>query len=120
MSRNSLSIENKLERFGSLFWDACEALGRYNDSCLDDQEDPMSNHINQQTTDLSKLCYRIFIVRCWTEQATEDRQQIARFTLDVPATGKRYGFVTREALLDALELVLVQAQRVQTIGEESS
>ena len=43
--------------------------------------------------------YRVFIIRCWEEA---DPQHPARFLLEIPRTGERYGFITAEQLLLAL------------------
>jgi len=56
--------------------------------------------------DKSAFDYRVYIVRFWQEETTTRGQSTARFVLDVPSTGQRYGFVDREELLNALRAEL--------------
>jgi hypothetical protein len=48
--------------------------------------------------------YRVFIIRAWTESPSA---QAARFLLEIPRTGERYGFVNIDHLLNALRIQLV-------------
>lgn len=68
-------------------------------------------------------CYRGFIVRFWKEQATDPQQDVARFTLEIPATGQRLGFLSLEVLLEALrrEITLAHAtDQEDPAGKEGS
>jgi hypothetical protein len=62
-------------------------------------------------------CYRGFIVRFWKEQAADPKQDVARFTLEIPATGQRLGFLSLEVLLEALRREISSAHAA---GEASS
>lgn len=48
--------------------------------------------------------YRVFILRCWDENVPEN---LARFLLEIPRTGERYGFSDPERLLNALRDLLI-------------
>ena len=52
--------------------------------------------------------YRIYVIRCWEEPSSQANTSTYRFTLDVPATGQRFGFTSSEELINALELALSQ------------
>jgi hypothetical protein len=63
--------------------------------------------------------YRIYVIRCWGEQSSQANSSIYRFTLDVPATGERFGFTSSGELINALELALFQIQ-TQELTEATS
>lgn len=52
--------------------------------------------------------YKVFVVRCWDEQNSQAGTIVCRFSLEIPGTGQRFGFVSLEALMKALELGLSQ------------
>jgi hypothetical protein len=52
--------------------------------------------------------YKVYVVRYWEEQDTSTSRRIYRFTLEIPATGQRFGFTSPEALMSALEQRLFQ------------
>jgi hypothetical protein len=54
--------------------------------------------------------YRIYVIRCWEEQGAQLSPSIYRFSLEIPATGERFGFTSTEELINALELSLAQIQ----------
>lgn len=54
----------------------------------------MNDLLNTITIDPKELSYRVFIVRCWVEETPVEGQAVVRYTLDVPATGDRCGFIT--------------------------
>lgn len=54
--------------------------------------------------------YQTYVIRCWEEQSTQAGINIYRFSLEIPATGKRFGFTSPEDLIHALELALPQIQ----------
>ena len=49
---------------------------------------------------------RVYIVRCWEEQAQRDDQRVTRYSLEVPTDGLRCGYTSAEALLQALSMQL--------------
>jgi hypothetical protein len=54
--------------------------------------------------------YRIYVIRCWEEQCDQTSTNIYRFSLEIPATGERFGFTNSRELINALELALAQIQ----------
>lgn len=54
--------------------------------------------------------YMTYVIRCWAEPSSQATTSIYRFTLDIPATGHRFGFTSSEALISALELALSPIQ----------
>ncbi|UBF29987.1 hypothetical protein K9N68_37935 (plasmid) [Kovacikia minuta CCNUW1] len=54
--------------------------------------------------------YRTYIIRCWEEQRSQSSTSIYRFTLEIPATGERFGFTQSQKLIQALELALAHIQ----------
>jgi hypothetical protein len=52
--------------------------------------------------------YKVYVVRYWEEQDVPSNRRICRFTLEIPATGQRFGFTSPEALMQALEQRLTQ------------
>lgn len=54
--------------------------------------------------------YRTYVIRCWQEHCEQQSTSIYRFSLEVPATGERFGFTCAENLISALELALAQMQ----------
>lgn len=59
--------------------------------------------------------YRTYMIRCWEEQSAQANTSIYRFTLEIPATGERFGFTHSEELINALKLALLQIQ-VQSLA----
>lgn len=53
--------------------------------------------------------YRTFVIRCWQEQSGQPGSCVYRFSLEVPATGERFGFTRAKDLIQALELALAQS-----------
>lgn len=51
---------------------------------------------------LSPLSTHIYIVRCWKEQTQYDDPNATRYSLEVPTTGRRYGYANAEELLEVL------------------
>lgn len=72
--------------------------------------------MNESHNSLAHL-YRVFIIRCWGET---DPHNPARYLLEIPRTGERYGFVTAEQLLSALrpQLVLPSSGGSNTDGTQ--
>ena len=56
---------------------------------------------------------RIYIIRCWKERTQRGRESVMRYTLEDPASGRRYGYTTPEALLQTLAVELTSAQETQ-------
>jgi hypothetical protein len=54
--------------------------------------------------------YRTYIIRCWEEQSARANAGIYRFSLEIPATGERFGFTSSKKLINALESVLAESQ----------
>lgn len=54
--------------------------------------------------------YRTYVIRCWAEQCGQPDTSIYRFSLEIPATGERFGFTSSKELISALELSLTQIQ----------
>jgi hypothetical protein len=54
--------------------------------------------------------YRTYVIRCWEEHSFQADTSIYRFTLEIPATGERFGFTSSEELINAIELALTQIQ----------
>lgn len=63
--------------------------------------------------------YRTFVIRCWQEQCSQLGVCVYRFSLEVPATGERFGFTHSEDLVHALEVTLTQLQ-TQVIAEQGA
>lgn len=57
---------------------------------------------------------RIYIIRCWKERTQRGREGVVRYTLEDPASGRRCGYTTPEALLKTLSMELTSAQTAQT------
>lgn len=57
---------------------------------------------------------RIYIIRCWKERTQRGRESVIRYTLEDPASGRRCGYTTPEALLQTLSMELTSAQAAQT------
>ena len=57
---------------------------------------------------------RIYIIRCWKERTQRGRESVMRYTLEDPASGRRYGYTTPEALLQTLAAELTSTQEAQT------
>lgn len=54
--------------------------------------------------------YRIYVIRCWAEPGSQTNTSACRFSLEIPATGQRFGFTNFEELINALKLALSQIQ----------
>lgn len=52
--------------------------------------------------------YRTFVIRCWQEQGSQPGDCVYRFSLEVPATGERFGFTCAKDLIQSLERALAQ------------
>lgn len=52
---------------------------------------------------------RVYIVRAWTERTRRDDQSVTRYVLEGPTTGRRHGYTSVEALLEALSMELTSA-----------
>ena len=46
--------------------------------------------------------YKVYVIRCWEELSSLTDTASHRFTLEVPATGQRFGFTSSEALMDEI------------------
>lgn len=57
---------------------------------------------------------RIYIIRCWKERTQRGRESVMRYTLEDPASGRRRGYTTPEALLHTLSVELASAPAAQT------
>ena len=57
---------------------------------------------------------RIYIIRCWKERSQRGRASVMRYTLEDPASGRRCGYTTPEALLQTLSMELTSPPAVQT------
>ena len=57
---------------------------------------------------------RIYIIRCWKERRQRGHESVIRYTLEDPASGRRRGYTTPEALLKTLSMELTSAQAAQT------
>lgn len=66
--------------------------------------------------------YRTFVIRCWQEQYGQPGACVYRFSLEIPATGERFGFTQAKDLIQALELALAQIHTTaiadETLGDE--
>ncbi len=62
--------------------------------------------------------YRTYVIRCWEEHSGQLGTCIYRFSLEVPATGERFGFTRSEDLIQALESAIAQIQ-TQAIADET-
>jgi hypothetical protein len=62
--------------------------------------------------------YRTYVIRCWQEPCDQPGTPIYRFSLDVPATGERFGFTRSADLIQALESAIAQIQ-TQAIADET-
>ena len=60
----------------------------------------------------SFIPYRTYVIRCWEEQSVQTNSSIYRFTLEIPAIGKRCEFTSSEKLMNALKLALSQIQAI--------
>jgi hypothetical protein len=60
--------------------------------------------------------YKVFVVRCWDEQNSQADASVCRFSLEIPSTGQRFGFVSLEALMKVLELRLSQGSKFGNNG----
>lgn len=71
-----------------------------------------SDHLKR---DLKPGSTRVYIVRTWQERGWLRTSSVTRYALEEPATGRRYGFASAEALLEgvARELEKVQAMQEQ-------
>jgi hypothetical protein len=58
--------------------------------------------------------YRTFVIRCWQEPSDQPDACIYRFSLDIPATGERFGFTHSQDLIQALQLAMSQIQTQQS------
>ncbi len=54
--------------------------------------------------------YRTYIIRCWEEPRSQAGISIYRFSLEISATGERFGFTCSEDLINALATALAQIQ----------
>lgn len=73
--------------------------------------------IRSSTIQDASFSYRVYIVRCWEEQASGlYKEPISRFSLDIPTTGERCGFVNQDALLEALRQELHDAKKMESAG----
>jgi hypothetical protein len=59
--------------------------------------------------------YRSYVIRCWEERCWEEHcgppgTPIYRFSLDIPATGERFGFTSSKDLIQAVESAIAQIQ----------
>jgi hypothetical protein len=56
--------------------------------------------------------YRTYIIRSWEEpcRGSQSGAAIYRFSLEIPATGERFGFTCSEDLIQALKAALAQSQ----------
>lgn len=54
--------------------------------------------------------YRTYVIRCWEEPCDQPGTPIYRFSLDVPATGERFGFTSFKDLIQALEAAIAHIQ----------
>ncbi len=63
--------------------------------------------------------YRTLVVRCWQEPYDQSGSCVYRFSLEIPATGERFGFTHSEDLVHALELTLTQLQ-TQAIADQAA
>ena len=52
---------------------------------------------------------RLYIIRCWNERTRQGNPDVMRYTLEDPASGRRYGYSTAEALIHTLLLELTNA-----------
>jgi len=51
--------------------------------------------------------YRAYLLRCWEERGRQETEPpLWRFSLEDPHTGRRHGFATLEAVVEALEQAL--------------
>ncbi|MEZ4707565.1 MAG: hypothetical protein R3A44_10180 [Caldilineaceae bacterium] len=61
--------------------------------------------------------YRVLIVRAWAVQPTHDGEPTWRYTIEVPNTGKRFGFVSVQSLLEALDRELIATGAGRNVDE---
>lgn len=64
--------------------------------------------------------YMTYVIRCWAEQSSQATLSVYRFTLEIPATGQRFGFTNSEELIRALKLALseIQTQECPEVTED--
>jgi hypothetical protein len=58
--------------------------------------------------------YMTFVICCWAEQSLQSNTSVYRFTLNIPATGERFGFTNADELVNALKLTFTQTQTQAT------
>jgi hypothetical protein len=61
--------------------------------------------------------YRTFVIRCWQEQYGQPGACVYRFSLEIPATGERFGFTHSRKLIQALQLAMNEIQ-MQPIADQ--
>jgi hypothetical protein len=76
-----------------------------------------SNHLKR---DLKPGSTRIYIVRTWQERGWLSTSSVTRYALEEPATGRRYGFASSEALLGGISTEMAKAQAMQEQEAEQS
>ncbi len=54
--------------------------------------------------------YRTYVIRCWQEHSGQPGTCIYRFSLEIPATGERFGFTRSKDLIQALEGAISEIQ----------
>jgi hypothetical protein len=69
---------------------------------------------SREATDIEHLPSHVHVIRCWKESTGEDGEAVMRYTLEAPGAGKRRGFTSAAALLDALRVELTSDQASQT------
>ena len=54
--------------------------------------------------------YRVLIVRAWSVQPAQNEEPVWRYTIEVPHTGERFGFISMQSLLEALDRKLLTTE----------
>ncbi len=70
--------------------------------------------------DLKPGSTRVYIVRSWQERGWLKTSSVTRYALEEPSTGRRYGFISSEALLEGLSADLAKAQAMQEEADEAA
>ena len=84
-------------------------------ACVEAIDTPDEVDIDGQVIQTIAAPYQTYIVRCWQTGIEENGQLILRFTLDVPATGQRFGFTSLEALTEALGKVKMSSSQIEKL-----